>query len=318
MHHRVEMRMLPQTFNWLLESDLASIRYKTLKTMRSLTDRDPLLHSEQQSIQQSEPIKSILQRQTSEGHWPDEQSYYTPKYTSTHWTMLLLHEYSVPGDHPVYRRGVRYMLSAARDELTQCLDQGVSGLACFWGNLHRYAYSANLRNPGALEPLREYLEREALHTRWQCKHNNNLPCAWGAARSTWALAAIPARLRNESTKIAIASAVSFLLEENSLYPISYPPGSHVHSFWTRLNFPLFYQADILFVLRVLSEINMLHHPGAAPALNWLRSRMSSKGRWRGASPFRRRTWSGIAEPREADRWVSLYALQALGKNEVAR
>lgn len=311
MLHRMEARMLPQTINWLLESDLASIRYKTLKTLHGLSDQDPLLHSERQSIVHSAPIQTLLSAQTAQGSWPNEKSYYTPKYTSTHWSMLILHEAAVPGDHPVYHRGVKYMLAATRDELNRCLDQGTSGLACFWGNLHRYALAADPENPKILEALQTYLEREALHTRWQCKHNNGLPCAWGAARSTWALAALPAKFQTEATHTAIPSAVSFLLEEHSLFPVSCPPTTHVHSIWSRLNFPLFYQADILFVLRVLAEINMLRHPGAAPALDWLQKRSSKNGRWRGASPFRKRTWPGIAESGETDRWVSLQALQVL-------
>ncbi len=71
--------MLPQTINWLLESDLASIRYKTLKTLHGLSDQDPLLHSERQSIVHSAPIRSLLSNQTAQGSWPNEKSYYTPK-----------------------------------------------------------------------------------------------------------------------------------------------------------------------------------------------------------------------------------------------
>lgn len=103
------------------------------------------------------------------------------------------------------------------------------------------------------------------------------------------------------------------LEEHSLVGADYPSPGRVHPLWFRLNFPLFYQADILFILRVLAELGALDHPGAGPALQWLRTRRKADGRWRGASPFRRRTWAALADQEETDRWVSLQAAMVLQK-----
>ncbi len=77
--------------------------------------------------------------------------------------------------------------------------------------------------------------------------------------------------------------------------------------WLRLNFPLFYQADILFVLRVAAELGALDHPGAGPALAWLAARRRADGTWHGTSPFRGRTWAALADREETDRWVTLHA-----------
>ncbi len=63
--------------------------------------------------------------------------------------------------------------------------------------------------------------------------------------------------------------------------------------WFRLNFPLFYSADILFTLRGLQELGALEHPRAQEALDWLRARRNARGVWRGASPYRRRTWPAL-------------------------
>ncbi|MEZ4518816.1 MAG: hypothetical protein R3C44_19030 [Chloroflexota bacterium] len=41
------------------------------------------------------PVPTIFGKQTEQGDWADEQSYYTPKYVSTHWSMLLLEELAV-------------------------------------------------------------------------------------------------------------------------------------------------------------------------------------------------------------------------------
>ena len=78
-----------------------------------------------------------------------------------------------------------------------------------------------------------------------------------------------------------------------------------------LFFPLFYQTDILFVLRVLAELGIIDHPGAQPAVDWLRNRQMSNGHWRGASPFRQRTWKVLGSGDETNRWVSLHAAMVL-------
>jgi hypothetical protein len=83
--------------------------------------------------------------------------------------------------------------------------------------------------------------------------------------------------------------------------------------WRRLSFPLFYQADILFVLRLAAQLDALDRPGAQRALAWLEDRRNKQGRWRGASPFRSRTTMEVAPDREeTDRWVTLLALGVMG------
>ena len=61
------------------------------------------------------------------------------------------------------------------------------------------------------------------------------------------------------------------------------------------------------MLRVLAELGALDHLNAQPALEWLVARRKSHGHWRGASPFRRRTWAALADREDIDRWVTLQA-----------
>jgi len=76
---------------------------------------------------------------------------------------------------------------------------------------------------------------------------------------------------------------------------------------------LFYQADVLFVLRLLYELDQLDHPLAAKQLSWLKSRQKSNGHWQGSSPFRQRTYKELGGPEETSRWVSLQAASILKK-----
>jgi hypothetical protein len=143
----------------------------------------------------------------------------------------------------------------------------------------------------------------------RCWINGDQTCAWGVVRTLYGLAALPADQRSPAVQGAIAHALPFLLESYQLIQANYPVpiNGKIHPLWFKLNFPLFYQADILFTLRILAELGALDHPGARPALDWLSAKRSKNGRWRGSSPFRQTTWRELAGPAETDRWVSLQA-----------
>jgi hypothetical protein len=301
-------RMKDEGFvDWLLNAGAPSIRYWTLCRLVGRTEADPSVRSAWEEMQNTGPIPAILDGQTATGHWSGEHSYYTPKYTSTHWSMLLLAELGADGADGRLRSGAEFMLSATLDELEEAVASEKCGLSCFWGNLLRYALHCGFAVDPRVRTIVRYLVRDAQVGGWRCVHNDGLPCAWGAARALWGLAALPLEQRSTEISSAIELGLFFLLEQHSLTDAHYPTSGKVHPLWFRLNFPLFYQADILFVLRVLAELGALDHRGADAALAWLVSRRKADGRWRGSSPFRRRTWAVLADGEDTDRWVSLHA-----------
>ena len=73
----------------------------------------------------SPPLSTILRRQGADGRWNGAEMY-TPKYTASHWSMLLLSEYGVDGSDPRVRHGARHILDIAE----------VSGAVFFGGRSH--------------------------------------------------------------------------------------------------------------------------------------------------------------------------------------
>jgi hypothetical protein len=292
--------------DWLLAARTPSIRYLALRHLVDRPQTEAEVQAAWQEMQTAGPIPAILAGQTEAGHWRGERSYYTPKYASTHWSMLLLAELAANGKDERLRQGAAFMLDATEGELEQALAQGKHGLSCFWGNLLRYALHCGYADDPRTEAVVRYLAHDA-QAGWRCAYNDELSCAWGTARALWGLAALSAQLRSPSAEAAIRSGLTFLVETHHLTQADYPTSGRPHPLWFRLNFPLFYQTDILFVLRVLAELGALDHPGAQPALAWLEAQRKGDGRWRGANPFRRRTWAPLADPEETDRWVCLQA-----------
>ena len=252
----------------------------------------------------SPPISTILKRQRAEGRWSED--YYTPKYTSSHWEMLLLVEYGADGSDPRVRRGAKSMLEAVqakRDSGGWMRDHGVS---CFFGNALRYFCYAGFGTDERVEWIVDRLVRDSKVFEAACYINGDLPCAWGYARLLWGLAALPEQSRTREVERTLRRGTEWLLSyklERGAYPTDSAP-SHL---WRSANFPLFYQADVLFVLRVLAELDALSDPRAAGAIAWLLSRQDERGRWHGRAPYLDRMPAKI----DADKWITLQAAHVL-------
>lgn len=297
---------------WLLNSKSPSIRYLTLRQLVGLPETDTAVKAESQVMNHSGAVNAIISKQTPNGSWSNEKSYYTPKYTSTHWNLILLAELNIDPYHESMQRGVQFMLDTIHDKLQKVLDSGQYGFSCFWGNLLRYTLYARQQNHPETVAIARYLISQAHQAEWRCPRNHRLPCAWGAARGLWGLTALLAQGIESEVEAAICSGLRFLVHKFSLSEGAFPDTHHIHSFWGCLNFPLFYQADILFVLRILAELKRLDEPGVQPALTWLAERRQPNGTWLGSNPFCKRTWPQIGDTEEISRWVSLQAARILG------
>lgn len=303
--------------DWLLAAPTPSIRYLTLRHLLDKPETDAEVQAARREIMSNGPVPVILAKQTDSGQWADEHSYYTPKYVSTHWSLLLLAELQADGDDPRFRQGVEFMLHKTHDALNRVTGENKTDLSCFWGNVLRYAVHCGYADDPRTQAVARYLAGSLQHDEvCKCAYNWHYACAWGAARSLWALAVVPASCRLPEAEAAIQRGLVFLLESFRLTEANYPTDptrGKTHPMWFRLNSPLFYQADILFVLRTLAELERLDHPGAQAALDWLAARQKRSGRWQGSSPYRGRTWKALGDAEETHRWVSLHAAMILRK-----
>ena len=298
----------PTVSDHLLESPTPSIRYLTLTRLLGLGADEPRVAAEREAVMSSGLVPRILESFDERGARRNEKGFYSPKYRSTHWSMLLLTELAVDGGDGRFRRGAVYMLDAAAERRERRFESGELGWSCLWGNIIRYAVHAGLAGDARLEPYVEYARQDLANGYCRCAYNSGLACAWGVARTLWGVAALPMELRSPALQTAMDDAVLFLTAPGRLAGAAFElePGGKTHSIWHKLNFPLFYQADILFTLRALAEVGALDLPGAQEALQWLEEQRMGNGRWRGSSPFGARTWA-LGGATETSRWVTLQA-----------
>jgi hypothetical protein len=296
---------------WLLEKGDPAVRALTLRHVLDRSSRDAELREARQAAMSSPPISTILKRQRPEGAWPgpDLDQWNASKYKGTHWSNLLLVEYGADPYDPRVRRGARWILDALGDPEASGLnwifgrDHGVS---CFTGSVVRYVAAAGYGTDPRLEPLVQRLVRESKKYDAACYINGEQPCAWGYARLVWGLAALPESARTREVERTLRRGVEFLLSYK-LTRGAYPTASEPSYLWRQISFPLFYQADILFVLRAIDAAGAIDDPRAQIAIAWLLSRQDSHGRWAGRSPYADRMASKV----NASKWATLHALTVL-------
>lgn len=287
---------------WLLERSDPAVRAMTLRQLLARGPRDAELREAQQRAMSSPPISTLLKRQHADGGW-NGPNMYGPKYQSAHWSTLLLIEYGADPSDARVRRAARHVL----EDLQEPEEHGVGwvlkddhGLSCFVGNVVRYVATAGYGADARVEPLVERLVRDSKKYDAACAINGDDPCAWGYARLIWGLAALPEAARTREVERTLRRGVEFLLTyklERGRYPTATQPSY----LWRQLSFPLFYQADVLFVLRAIDAAGEIDDPRAQPAIAWLLARQDSRGRWAARAPYADRMPSRI----DASKWVTL-------------
>jgi hypothetical protein len=298
---------------WLLASNTPSIRYLTLRNLLNRPDSDPEVQAARRQMAESGPIPAILSGQSADGAWSHERNFYTPKFTSGHWSMLLLMELAADPEDERLRRGATAAIEGIFHRQSDYLTGKSSGWTCLWANALRYSIYSGIQSHPIVDLLLKRILSDGLEMGWRCRYNGDQPCAWGVGRSLWALAGLPTALRSSDVLQAIQSASEFFLARHDLIRADYPiaADSRQSPLWLHLSFPLFYQADTLLVLRALAELDLLDHPAAQKGLNWLRSLARNDGIWRGTNPFKKRTWLIFGDRYETWRWVTLQSRMVL-------
>lgn len=297
-----------KTIAWLLESPTPSIRYLTLTRILGKPEEDAETQAARRLIASTNPVLHILEKQQPEGYWQNPRHYYSPKYRSSHWSMLLLSELGIDPQHPAMQKGAAFMRECMEKDI-RLQGRKESFWGCLWGNVLRYQLYCQAQVE-SVEFILDYVTRD-LQNLSRCQYNNGLPCAWGIARDLFGLALLPEEKRNPSIRQTIHAGLKFLLEDHDLLEADYPHVEKIHELWSKTSFPLFYHADTLFVLRVAKELNALEYPQARRALGWLREQRNHNGTWSGGSPFQQRTWPLLAQGDSIQRWITLQALSVL-------
>jgi hypothetical protein len=127
-----------------------------------------------------------------------------------------------------------------------------------------------------------------------------------------AFSKLPKRKRTAPINNAISAGVDFLFSKDPAkadYPCGYsnkPSGN-----WWKFGFPVFYVTDLLQNVEALVGLGYGNDPRLVRALNIIRQKQDSLGRWLLEYDYTGKTWVDFGAKKQHNKWVTLRALRVL-------
>ena len=323
---------------WLLEEDFANpgVRYFALRDLYDLPWDSSELVKAGRAVMDSGPVPAILDAQDDDGFWVKPGPGYNPKYRSTVWSLIALAQLGASADDSKVRKGCEYFLDHAISKqfsfsatgspsgaiychsgnvIAALIDLGAFGdprLSAATDWLARVITGDGMHSAEDTKSSPRYFKSGASGPNFGCAANNRLPCAWGALKATRAFIRIPENYRTRLVNHAIKVSIDFLFSRDPA-DADYPMGwdEKPNRSWWKFGYPLFYIADILEILEVLSALGFAADARLDHAFQILLEKKDDQGRWALEYTYNGKTWVDVEEKGKPSKWVTLRALRVI-------
>ena len=300
--------MTGTTLEWLREGDPA-IRWQV---ERDLLDRTPRTwRATQAAVEREGWGRRLLDRQDPGGTWGS--GLYTPKWTSTTYTLTLLRRLGMPPSNEKAIAGCRRLLDdalwfdggvsywASRAYAERCVNGMVLAVASYFDVADRRVDSIAEVLVGAVMP----------DGAWNCKD------VQGATHSSFhtTISVLEGLLEWKRTTgsidadAAIAGGQEFLLEHR-MYR-SHRTGEVINDAWTTFHFPPRWHYDVLRGLDHLRDADATPDPRASDSIELVRDARRPDARWGKGSQYSGEVFFPLEPGRVGGRWNTLRALRVL-------
>ena len=303
---------------WLIGGDPA-VRWQAL---RDLVGADAAtLARERGRVAREGWGARLLARQDPEGTWARGRSsdgLYTPKWTSTTYTMLLLRDFGLPPGNRQARRACRLLLDGGLQP-----DGGVSygtraqwtrrGETCITGMVLSILSYFEYDDPRLDTIAAHLLEEQMDDGGWNCRSPR------GATHSSMhttisaleglRLYELHGRGHLRAVRAAQRRGREFLLRHRLFR--SHRTGTVIKPEFTRFAFPPRWHYDVLRALDYFRAVNVPRDPRLAEGVELVRRARRPHGRWGLPQAYRGRVFFELERPYGSSRWNTLRALRVL-------
>ncbi|HSK25116.1 MAG TPA: hypothetical protein VK906_18160 [Egicoccus sp.] len=300
-------RLAAATLAWLLDADPA-IRWQVLQDLVDAPADE--VAAARARVATSGWGRRLLDLQDPDGRWA--QALYSPKWTSTTYTLLLLDRLGLRHGHPQALRGCEVVWGAARRydgglnlaktvrEPETCITAMLVRLAVVFGHA-----------PADLDLTVGWLVAQQLADGgWNCD-TVRTGSQHGSFNTTISvLEALHLYAASGAVDVAAAMAAGrdFFLAHR-LYR-SHRTGAVVDPAMTRFPFPPQWHFDVLRGLEWFRASGSARDARLTDAVELVRAARAADGRWRRPAPYPGRTWF-VLEPAGPSRWATLRAARVL-------
>lgn len=297
-----------QTTAWLLDGD-AAIRWQT---MQDLLDASPAaVAAERAKVATSGWGKQLLDLRDPQGTWAS--GLYSPKWTSTTYTLLLLYRCGLDPATSAATQSVELLWNGAAyyDDGLTCAKTIRFPEACvtsMYIMLARYFGFKDDRVEAALDWL---LANQLEDGGWNCRNVRSGDLHSSFHTSILALEALAVVQRSEpqrsSIRLALDRGREFFLAHRLFK--SHRDGRIVDPVFAQLSFPPRWHYDILRGLDHFQTVSAPRDDRYLDALSVLRDRRRSDGLWPVQHKHSGRVWFDMESGRQPSRWNTLRALR---------
>ena len=304
---------MDQIINWLMEGDPA-IRWQTLRDLMDVPEQT--WKTEQQRTMHIGWGAQLLSLQNNNGCWGG--GIYTPKWTSTTYTLLVLHSIGIPRDCQAGKRGALLMLKELLGEtcdtefqqkLKKC-DRCIVGMIL---QLAVYFKIDDIRIEAIVDNLLSEMMPDG---GWNCRRSHSSQPHHSSFHTTFNVLegiyeyvqrGYGALLSDVST--AEQSALELMLQ-HKLYK-SDKTGQIINAKFTRLSFPYRWHYDVLRGLEYFARAGMPQDKRIQDAIDLLQKKRRKDGRWPVQQKYPGKVFFDMEQTGRPSRWNTLRALRVL-------
>ena len=293
---------------WLLEDD-PSIRWQVLRDLAGATRED--VERERRRVARHGWGAQLLAQQDPDGRWAG--ALYSPKWTSTTYTLLLLHWLGLPSGNPQALAGCRQVWDGAqyRDGGLTLAQSTGQPEACITAMLVLLAFSFEYHDKRREQAVGWLLGQQLADGGWNCRSVRD-----GSRHGSFhtSISVLDALLEYErgggerAVRDAILRGQEFFLD-HQLYR-SHRTGDVVNPAFARFPFPPQWHFDVLRGLEHFRADGAPPDPRLADAVEVVRRARRPDGAWPVCRGYSGRTWF-VMEPAGPSRWNTLRALRVL-------
>ncbi|UCB42003.1 MAG: hypothetical protein JSV77_05875 [Dehalococcoidales bacterium] len=315
--------------NWLLEQDNPSARYFTLVDLMDTPEDDPEVQQARQAIMESGVVPRILAKQEEGGNWEPPHRFYTGKYRSTVWQLIILAELAADGNDERIRKSCDFILEISQDRTSggfstrgSVQDGGDPSrvIPCLTGNMVWSLMRLGCRD-ARVEHGIEWIARYQRFDDAEGKPPKGWPydnhercwgrhtCSMGVIKALKALAEIPPNTRSTEVVATIENGAEYFLRHH-VHKRSHNLNRVCKPEWRRFSFPRMWHTDALEILRVLTRLGY-HDPRMQEAIDLVISKQDDQGRWTLDDTFNGSFQVNIEIKGQSSKWVTLNALRVL-------
>jgi hypothetical protein len=310
---------MDNVIEWLLDGDPA-IRWQTLRDLAGEAERS--VDRERRKVARDGWGARLLAKQDRAGTWAgghtSDAGLYSPKWTSTTYTMLLLRDFGLPANNRQARKACKLLLDGGLQP-----DGGINyGLWAKWTRKSETCVTAMILSilsyfqydDTRLDTLASHLlEQQMPDGGWNCQRPQ------GATHSSVhttisALEGLRLYELHRRTKIRETQATQrrgreFLLAHRLFR--SHRTGEIIKPLFLRLAFPPRWHYDILRALDYFQAVKAPRDPRLTEAIEIVRANRGKDGRWRLQHAYKGKIYFEMERLGAPSRWNTLRALRVL-------